>query len=71
MIIRWCGGCTELLLSEDNLPYVIHPIYLPLIPPTNPDLSLIPSNPQFGQKLKKLHFLINSSDGNDIFFKKL
>jgi hypothetical protein len=35
--------------------------------PTVPDLSLVPTNPDFGQKLEKLNFGIDSSDGNNIF----
>jgi hypothetical protein len=58
---RWCLQCKELKIEEynevsnssDRIP---------------PNLSLIPADPDFGQKLQKFHVATGYFDGNEHCF---
>ena len=61
-INRWCGECKELVVHDNTVrtePVV--PSWSTVDPsliPSEPDLSLVPSDPCFGQKLQTLFFLM-------------
>ena len=78
-INRWCGECKELVVRENAVHTrsvftsffrswrKVDPSWIP----SDPDLSLVPADPGFGQKLQKLNFLIGPNGTINLFSSKI